>query len=135
MNHGRNIEIPEGAAAFSVSGILLGFVRVASGNTATVRTLASPSESISVRVLPAGVDGILRGDNNGEYLVSLIPSASDINAGDAIIAAGRNAEINAGAVIGFVVSVERRPTETFLGVRVRSPVEINFIDRVLISAE
>lgn len=133
--HDRNIEIPEGAAVFSVDGVLLGFVRVASGNTATVRTLASPSESISARILPAGVYGILKGDNNGEYLVSLIPSSAYINAGDAVVTAGRNAGVNTDTAIGSVVSVERRPTETFLEVRVRSPIEINFVDKVLISAE
>lgn len=135
VSRDRNRSLPEGAAALSPGGILLGFVRIISDNAATIRLIASPSESISVRILPSGVDGIMRGDNSGEYLISLVPSAAEVNAGDVVVTAGRNLGVPSAVPVGFVANVERRPTETFLWIRVKSPVEANFLDKIFILAD
>lgn len=130
-----NAEIREGAIVLSLEGVLIGIVRTVSSHTATVRLIESPSETLTVSVHPSGVNGVLKGDNNGEYIISLVPKDANVNMGDTVSAEGRNLGIPGGTPVGVVVEVERSPTESFLMLRAKAPFDLYTISDVMVVLE
>lgn len=121
--------IHEGSPVLSPEGIFVGVVRTAGDTSATVRLLASPTETMTVRLSPAGIEGVATGNNNGEYLISLIPENANVSIGDVAISAGRNENIPGGIAVGDVVSIEHE-SGGFLKIVVRSPQNANLLDHV-----
>src|SRR3989344_2631750 len=74
LNRGSAAGVSEGSAVLSPEGALVGVVRTVSSEPSTVRLLASASEHLTVSILPANVNAALRGDNSGEYVISLVPA-------------------------------------------------------------
>ena len=132
INRGSAAGIEEGSAVLSPKSVLVGVVRTVSDETATVRLLASASERLTVSILPANVSAALRGDNSGEYVISLVPADASIGIGDAVVTAGLNEGIPAGIAVGAVAAVGQSAAGSFQEVRVKSPVEILFLDGVLV---
>jgi len=132
INAGISKNIHEGQTVLSADGVMAGIVRTVSQNTATVRLLASPSESLTVTLLPAKIDALLRGDNNGEYVLSLVPDSVEVSRGDVVVTAGRNPGVPSELPVGSVVSIEKRSAESFQDVRLKAPATLQFIDHVII---
>lgn len=122
----------EGAVAFSPAGVLIGFVRAAAETTATIRLISSPDETITVTIVGPGIDAVMKGDNNGEYVVSLVPETAAVELGALVVASGRNPGIPGGTPVGTVVSVERIPGELYYDVRVKSPVPFAALSDVIL---
>ncbi|MBI4134798.1 MAG: rod shape-determining protein MreC [Candidatus Sungbacteria bacterium] len=127
--------VSEGAVVLSPQGVILGVIRTTASNTATVRLLSSPSETITVAVYPSGVNGVLRGDNNGEYLISLVAKDAAVNPGDVVVSIGRNAGVPSFTPVGAVVNVSHSPTESFLDVRAKAPMDVATLSQVIIILE
>jgi len=132
LNRGSAAGVSEGSAVLSPEGALVGVVRTVSSETSTVRLLASASEHLTVSILPANVNASLRGDNSGEYVISLVPADAPILIGDAVVTAGLNDNIPAGIAVGAVAAVGESAAGSFKEIRVKSPVEVLFLDRVLV---
>lgn len=128
-------EITEGVPVLSSGGVMVGVVRAASPDTATVRLLSSPSETATVMIEPAGARGVLRGDNNGEYVISLIAKETEVQPGDVVTISGSNFSVPPRTPVGSVVSVGHSPTESFLEVRARSPFDVNALLYVTVVLE
>lgn len=124
----------EGAAVFSPSGSFVGILRTVAEVSASVRLVSSPSETMTVKILPSGIEAISTGDNNDEMILSLVPENAEINIGDPVVTAGRNAGIPPETLVGTVVSIERHTTDAFLGVRVKSAAAFRRLDQVTVSA-
>ncbi|MBI3627875.1 MAG: rod shape-determining protein MreC [Candidatus Sungbacteria bacterium] len=125
-------EIPEGSVVLSPSGILIGIVRTSTADQATVRLISSPSETVTVSILPANAEGVLVGDNNGEYQISLIPGSAQVHTGDPVLSAGRNENILPGTLIGYVAEALYVSGDTFLSVRAKVPLDAMNLDHVFV---
>lgn len=112
----------EGAVAFSPQGVLIGFVRAATENTATIRLASSPDETVTVTIVGPGVDAVMKGNNNGEYIVSLVPESALVELGDVVVTSGRNPGVPGGTPVGVVVALQKIPGELYYEIRVKSPV-------------
>ncbi|KKW27813.1 MAG: Cell shape-determining protein MreC [Parcubacteria group bacterium GW2011_GWB1_52_7] len=132
INRGSAAGVSERSAVLSPEGALVGVVRTVSSETSTVRLLSSASEHLTVSILPANVNAALRGDNSGEYVISLVPADAPIAIGDAVVTAGLNDNIPAGIAVGTVAAAGESAAGSFQDIRVKSPVEILFLDRVLV---
>lgn len=125
--------LKEGDAVFSPAGAFVGIIRTVSENSATVRIISSPSETMTVRIHPSGVEAVFQGDNNDEGILALVPESAEIQIGDVVTTAGRNAGIPAGIPIGDVVEIVRHTTDTFLGVRVKLAANTRSLERVFVA--
>ncbi|MBI2097143.1 MAG: rod shape-determining protein MreC [Candidatus Sungbacteria bacterium] len=132
IDRGSTHGLREGFPALSPEGVLVGIVRTVSESTATIRLLSSPSETLTISILPAKIDAVLHGDNGGEYTVSLVPESVSVGMGDVVVTAGFNEGIPAGLPVGAVVAVSHNTTESFQDIRVKSPVRFAFLDHVLV---
>lgn len=122
----------EGAGVLSPQEVLIGVIKTVSANSVTARLLTSPSETIGVRILPSGVEGVLTGDNNGEYDIALVPSGAELHTGDPLVTSGRNNLILPGIPVGVVTDINRREGESFLNVRARAFADAYELDHVVI---
>lgn len=122
----------EGAVAFSPQGVLLGFVRAATESTATIRLASSPDETVTVTIVGAGVDAVMKGNNNGEYIVSLVPESALVETGAVVVTSGRNPGVPGGTPVGVVVSLEKIPGELYYQVRVKSPVSFATLSNAIL---
>lgn len=127
-----DIDVKEGSPVLSSDGVLIGIIRTVDQRTATARFITSPAESVTVQIYPSGAEGVMRGDNSGEYAVSLIPREASIRPGDAVATAGRNAAIPAGTPVGIVVEAAESESNPFLDVRVKTPVDLSLIEYVIV---
>ena len=132
IDRGARDGISEGDVVVSPNGVLIGTIRTVAETVATLRLLSSSSESIAVIIMPSGISAILRGDNNGEYVVSLVPEKSAVNVGDIVESGGKNESVPSGLPIGSVVNVEHRAAEAFQDIRVKTTAPLGSLDRVLV---
>lgn len=122
----------EGAVALSPAGVLIGFVRAATEHTATIRLASSPDETVTVTIVGPGVDAVMKGNNNGEYIVSLVPESALVEPGAVVVTSGRNPGVPGGTPVGVVVSLEKIPGELYYEVRVKSPVAFASLSDVIL---
>jgi len=132
LDVGSGSGISEGDAVVSPSGILIGIIRTISKTTSTLRLISSPSESFAIHLMPSNIDAIAQGDNNGEYVVTLVPADAQINLGDVVLTAGRTGWIPAGLLVGMVVDVQHNEASPFQNVRLKSSAPLGGLDRVFI---
>jgi len=132
IDRGARDGISEGDVVVSPNGVLIGIVRTVAETAVTLRLLSSASESVAITIMPSGISAILRGDNNGEYVVSLVPEKSVVSVGDIVESGGKNENVPSGLPIGSVVNVEHRAAEAFQDIRVKTIAPLGSLDRVLV---
>jgi rod shape-determining protein MreC len=105
-----------------VSGLgLLGRVARASGKRATVLLLTDRDSGVSVRDARSNVRGIINGRPDSELQrVDLVPSPSDVRAGDILVTEGtESGPFPPGIPVGRIVSVRQRPGDLQARITVR----------------
>ena len=120
LNKGTNDGIVVDQPVVSGRG-LLGRVARASGRRATVLLLTDRDSGVNVRDARSNVRGIINGRPDAELqTVDLVPSPSDVKAGDILVTAGtEGGPFPSGIPVGTIVSVRQRPGDLQARITVR----------------
>lgn len=94
---GVEVDDPVVAAAAGEGGALVGTVSAVTGSTARVALIADHSSRVSAKVVPSGVQGVIKPEvgNPGDLILDFIDSSRRVGQGQAVVTAGwRTAEIS-----------------------------------------
>jgi rod shape-determining protein MreC len=106
INVGRTAGVARGNVAVDADGVL-GRVIAVGERTARVLLLTDLNSRIPVKVLPAGVNAILVGDNLDQPQVSFLPADAKVSAGDWIVTTGHGGIFPPDLPVGRVVNVPK----------------------------
>jgi rod shape-determining protein MreC len=120
LNKGTNDGIVVDQPVVSGRG-LLGRIARASGRRATVLLLTDRDSGVNVRDARSNVRGIINGRPDAALqTVDLVPSPSDVKAGDILVTAGtEGGPFPSGIPVGTIVSVRQRPGDLQARITVR----------------
>lgn len=112
-----------GSLVFAEQNIVLGKIEDVATNNAHVRLLSAPGESTQALIGLHGnmTDATLQGLGNGNMLAKVARDVAVI-IGDPVVLLDRET-----AIVGYVQSIETKPTDAFQYIRVRTPVNISTI--------
>jgi rod shape-determining protein MreC len=102
------------------------------GNLARVRTLWDRLSRVAAYDQRSRVAGIISWESGPDLLLTYIQHQADIQAGDTVISSGWGEVFPKGLRIGKVDSVEVRPGEPFLRVKVCAVVEPGILEHVFV---
>ena len=108
--------VESGQCVVTENGALVGVVREAGPNWATVATVLDPDLAVSVRFYPGGDDGILQGDfsllESGQTRVGYVSNEAQVQVGDEVLTSGMGGAYPSGLVAGTVASFGYTPSGT-----------------------
>jgi len=119
INKGHLDGVTDGQPVIDGSGVI-GQVETVLPGQATIRLISDPDHALPVQVVRSGLRTIAYG--TGDTQVLLLPNVSinaDIKSGDRIITSGLGDRFPAGYPVAEIMSVQRRPGQTFAKVFAR----------------
>lgn len=111
---------------------LVGRVVQVSANAARVQLINDQNSAVSGRLQTTRVEGSVRGQSGGTLLMQLIPLGADIIVGDLVITSGLGGNFPPNIVIGQVTSIRQFEFELFQEASVRSLIDFDTLEFVLV---
>ncbi len=111
---------------------LVGVVTEATVNASKVLLIADPSSAVNVRLQESRAEGVVTGQESGELRLNFISVDVDMKAGERVITSGLGGQFPPGILIGTVASVRKRTFDVFQEADIKSAVNFNSIETVLI---
>lgn len=111
---------------------LVGRVTEVSANAARVQLITDPSSAISARLQTTRVEGSVRGQPGTSLRMELIPLGDPVQIGDLVITSGLGGNLPPDIVIGQVTGVQQVESELNQAAEVRSLVNFDTLEIVLV---
>jgi rod shape-determining protein MreC len=111
---------------------LVGLVTEATPNASKVLLITDASSAVNVRLQESRAEGVLIGQQSGELRLLYITQDVEMKSGDRIITSGLGGQFPPGIVVGTVASVRRRINDVAQEADVRSAIDFNRLETVLI---
>ena len=131
INRGSRDGVANGMPVVTGQGLVGRVVNVAS-TFSRVLLITDPTSAVSVRVQNSRVEGSIIGQLSGSLLLTFIPLDADLNEGDLIITSGVGGNFPADIAIGQVTSVRQFQFELFQEGQVRSLIDFDTLEFVLV---
>jgi cell shape-determining protein MreC len=131
INRGARDWVAAGDIVVTGDGALVGVVREAWDDHASVVTLDDPSLQIAARVAGTAITGLVRADSEGGLVLDLVAKGELVTEGQVIETAG-NDRFPAGLIIGTVRSVDATQATLFALVRVSPATQVGRSVEVLV---
>ncbi len=135
INRGARDGIATGMPVVTKQG-LVGRIIDVSANASRVLLINDPSSSVSARLQTSRaigtVDGSVMGLRSGSLRMTLIPLNANIQEGDLVITSGLGGNFPADIVIGQVTSVRSQQFELYQEAEVRSLINFDTLEFVLV---
>lgn len=128
---GSNNGIEPGMPVVTERGLVGRIVEVYS-NAARVLLITDGDSSVNAMLQNTRMRGILRGRVNQPPLMSYLPPDQPVLVGDIVVTSGEGGNFPAGIPIGQVVTVQQNDVEMFQQAIVRSTVDFNSLETVLV---
>ncbi len=111
---------------------LVGRVTEVSANAARVQLISDPNSHISARLQTTRVEGSVSGQSGGGLRMELIPLGDPVEVGDLVITSGLGGNLPPDIPIGQVTSVQQLESELNQDAEVRSLVDFDTLEIVLV---
>ncbi len=111
---------------------LVGRIVQVTANAARVMLVIEPSSAVSARLQSSRIEGTVRGQPSGTLLMDLLPLDSQVSEGDLVITSGLGGNFPANIVIGQVTSVRLADTGLNRQAQVRSLINFDTLEFVLV---
>jgi len=110
----------------------VGRVRRALGNSANITLITDVNSSVSVRLQPSRIEGILQGTGEHACTLQYISKDADVKVGETVITSGLDGIYPKGLVVGHVTSVKKEEEEIFQVIGVEPVQNLNSVEEVVI---
>lgn len=131
INKGTRDGISVGMAVVTRQG-LVGRVVQVSADAARVLLITDPTSAISARLQTTRSEGSVVGQLTGNLRMTFIPLDDQVQVGDLVITSGLGGNLPPNIVIGQVVSSLKQEFELFQSAEVRSLIDFNTLEIVLV---
>ncbi len=111
---------------------LVGRVIQVTANAARVMLVIEPSSAVSARLQSSRIEGTVRGQASGALLMDMLPLDSQVSSGDLVITSGLGGNFPPDLVIGQVTSARLAPNGLNQQAQVRSLINFDTLEIVLI---
>jgi rod shape-determining protein MreC len=111
---------------------LVGRIAVAYPQAARVMLLTDPSSSVNAQIQRTRATGVVQGQAPRDLVMRFVEQSEDVETGDIVLTSGLGGNFPKRLVIGQVTSVQRNDVEMFQQIRVRSAVQFDRIETVLV---
>jgi rod shape-determining protein MreC len=111
---------------------LVGMVTESTPNASKVLLITDASSAVNVRLQDSRAEGVLIGQQSGELRLLYITLDVEMKPGDRIVTSGLGGQFPPGIVVGTVASVRRRTNDVAQEADVRSAIDFNRLETVLI---
>ncbi|MCC6805411.1 MAG: rod shape-determining protein MreC [Anaerolineae bacterium] len=131
LDHGTRDGVTVGMPVVTGEGLVGRVIRV-SANACRVMLVTEPSSAVSARLETTRVQGTVRGQPAGTLLLDMIPLDSPVQNGDLVLTSGLGGNFPPDIVIGQVTSVRLASTGLNQQAQVRSLINFDTLEFVLI---
>lgn len=131
INKGTRDGVAVGMPVVTREG-LVGRISEVSANASRVLLISDPNSAISARLQTTRVEGSVIGLDTGGLRMTFIPLGQPIQVGDLVITSGLGGNFPADLVIGQVTSIRELKFETYQEAEVRSLVNFDTLEFVLV---
>lgn len=131
LNRGSSHGVTRGMPVVTHQG-LVGIITESTANASKVLLITDASAAVNVRLQESRAEGMLIGQQSGELRLLYITLDVDMKPGDRIITSGLGGQFPPGIVVGTVASVRRRDNDVAQEADVKSAIDFNRLESVLI---
>ncbi len=131
LNKGSNAGVTRDMPVVTEQG-LVGLVTEATATASKVLLITDASSAVNVRLQNSRAEGVITGQESGELRLNFISVDVELKPGDRVITSGLGGRFPAGIVVGTVVSVRKRNFEVFQEANVKSEIDFNRLEMVLV---
>lgn len=131
VDHGTRDGVAVGMPVVTGEGLVGRVIRV-SANAARVMLVTEPSSAVSARLETTRVQGTVRGQASGTLLMDMIPLDSQVQDGDLVLTSGLGGNFPPDIMIGQVTSVRLAANGLNQVAQVRSRINFDTLEFVLI---
>ena len=110
----------------------VGRVRRLLPNSANITLITDVNSSVSVRLQPSRIEGILQGSGEDICTLQYISKDVDVRIGEKVITSGLDGIYPKGLLIGYVTSVRKEDAEIFQIIEVKPLQNLNSVEEVVI---
>lgn len=128
---GSNNGIEPGMPVVTERG-LVGRVTEVYGNAARVLLITDSSSNVNAMLQNTRLRGILRGRTNQSPILDYLPQDESILVGDIVVTSGEGGRFPTGIPVGQVIEVEQNDVEMFQQAIVRTTVDFDTLETVLV---
>ena len=111
---------------------LVGLVTETTINASKVVLITDLSSAVNVRLQNSRAEGIVIGQQSGELRLNYISVEVDMKQGERVVTSGLGGQFPQGLLIGAVASVRKRTFDVFQEADVKSAVDFNRLETVLV---
>lgn len=133
LNKGSNDGVTRDMPVITDQG-LVGVVTEVTANASKVLLITDALSAVNVRLQDSRAEGVITGQESGELRLNYISVDVEMKPGDRIITSGLGGQFPAGIVVGTVISVRKRTFDVFQEADVKSAIDFNRLETVLIIA-
>jgi rod shape-determining protein MreC len=131
LNKGTNDGITRNMPVVTDQG-LVGLVTETTANASKVLLITDAASAVNVRLQDSRAEGVMIGQESGELRLLYITLDVEMKSGDRIVTSGLGGTFPAGIVVGSVASVRKRTNDVAQEADVKSAVDFNRLETVLI---
>ncbi len=111
---------------------LVGLVTETTANACKVVLITDLSSAVNVRLQNSRAEGVVIGQQSGELRLNYISVEVDMKQGERVVTSGLGGQFPQGLLIGTVASVRKRTFDVFQEADVKSAVDFNRLETVLV---
>ena len=132
INVGENRGLKPGMPIITGGSALVGRVIQVNPRTAQVQLLEDVSSAVNAMIQSSRATGLVRGQPDGTLAMEFIPLEEKVQPGDIVLTSGLGGDLPRAMVVGQVASVTRRDIDLFQSAALRSAVDLNRLEVVLV---
>jgi rod shape-determining protein MreC len=132
INIGDNRGLKPGMPVITGGSALVGRVMQVNPRTAQVQLLEDVSSAVNAMIQSSRATGLVRGQPDGTLTMEFIPLEEKVQPGDIVLTSGLGGDLPRALVVGQVASVARRDIDLFQSAALRSAVDLNRLEVVLV---
>jgi len=111
---------------------LVGRISAVYGQASRVMLLTDPGSSVNAQIQRTRATGVVQGQAPRDLVMRFVEQSEQVEVGDIVLTSGLGGNFPKRLVIGQVTSVQRNDVQMFQEIRVRSAVQFDRIETVLV---
>ncbi len=128
IDRGSNDSLEVGQAVITDDGIFIGKISQLFDRVASVELVTDPRSRVAAALQSQGpLSGVLEGRGNGASVLTYIPSSASVVPDQLVVTAGTEEKVPGNLPIGFLSTVDGKPTDPFMNATVETLVPLDHI--------
>ncbi len=112
--------------------VLIGEIVEVYESISKVRLLTSKESLVNVEVFQKDINGLLKGNNNSNYSLDLIPKEADISSGDLVITSNLGSDFPKNLIIGKIIDIQETDQSSFKKATIEPSRDVEDLENVFI---